>query len=86
MPLNLLHSDTLSAWDVVGMKRDIKTFRDICSINGMTDEERFEFSEYIHDLKRSGHVGSGTGGDFTFQELSQLAREFMGTPDDDSES
>ena len=64
------------------MKRDIKTFRDVCSINGMTDEERFEFSEYIHDLKRSGHRGSGTGGDFTFQELDRLAKEFMGSVDE----
>ena len=64
------------------MKRDIKAFRDICKMNGMTDEERYEFSEYIHQLKRSGHGGTGTGGDFTFQELDSLAREFKESLED----
>jgi len=42
----------------------------------MTPEERREFGDYIHKMKRSGHHGSGERGDFTYKELDQLADEF----------
>jgi len=41
----------------------------------MSPEERREFGDYIHKLKRSGHYGSERG-DFTYEELDQLAKEF----------
>ncbi len=59
------------------MKDDIKKFRSVCKKNKMTPEQEFEFSEYIHELKDSGYGGSGKGGDFTFQELDNLAKEFL---------
>jgi hypothetical protein len=43
----------------------------------MTPEQEFEFSEYIHELKDSSYRGSGKGGDFAFQELDNLAKEFL---------
>jgi hypothetical protein len=43
----------------------------------MTDEQCWEFSDYIHDLKDSGYKGSGKNGDFTYNELNQLARQFL---------
>jgi hypothetical protein len=60
------------------MKRDTKTFRAVCQNNNMTDEQIYAFSEYIHDLKRSGHGGSAKKGDFTYQELDEIAKEFLG--------
>jgi hypothetical protein len=60
------------------MKDDIKQFRSICRKHNMTEEEEYEFSDYIHGLKNSGHGGSGKNGDFTFKELDALAAEFLG--------
>jgi hypothetical protein len=60
------------------MKRDIQTFRAVCHNNHMTDEQIYAFSEHIHELKESGYRGSGTRGDFTYQELDELAKEFLG--------
>jgi len=40
-------------------------------------EMRFEFSEYIHNLKASGYMGTRKNGDFTFQELVNMAKEFL---------
>lgn len=59
------------------MKDDIKKFRSVCKKNRMTPEQEFEFSEYIHELKGPGYRGSGRGGVFTFQELDNLAKEFL---------
>lgn len=43
----------------------------------MSDEVRWEFSDYIHDLKDRGYKGSGRNGDFTYNELDRLAKEFL---------
>lgn len=64
------------------MKRDIRRFRAICGKNGMDDELRYDFSEYVHELKDSGIKGSGKNGDFTFEELDALAKEFLGRSND----
>jgi len=64
------------------MKPDIKTFRAACRLNGIiTDEDIYDFSDFIHDLKDKGYRGSGKHGDFTFDELGKLAREFRGEED-----
>jgi hypothetical protein len=44
----------------------------------MTDEERYEFSQYLHNKKSSGLRGVGRKGDFSFKELDDLAGEFLG--------
>lgn len=64
-------------------KRDIQQFDSICKRHNMTDEDAWEFSDYIHGLKASGHKGSGKRGDFTYRELDSLAREFLGRMEDD---
>ena len=65
------------------MKKDIKTFRAVCRRYHMTDEQVYDFSDYVHELKESGYAGSGSRGDFTFKELDQLARDFLGLNDQD---
>lgn len=64
------------------MKRDIRTFRAACRLNGITGGDVYEFSAYLHKLKAEGTRGSGTNGDFTFEELGELASEFKGESDD----
>ena len=59
------------------MKDDIKRVRKIATKHGMSPEERREFGDYIEDQKRSGNVGSGPRGDFTWDELDRLADDFM---------
>jgi hypothetical protein len=39
------------------MKDDIKRFRSFCRRNAMSDEERYEFSAYLHGRKESGEKG-----------------------------
>ena len=68
------------------MKDDIKRFRSVCRKHKMTEEEEYEFSDYIHDLKDSGHGGSGKNGDFTFGELDALAEEFLGEDNEQHQS
>jgi hypothetical protein len=36
------------------------------------------FGDFIEDCKSRGEEGSGKGGDFTFDELRDKAREFLG--------
>ncbi len=43
----------------------------------MSPEQTWEFSDYIHSLKNSGDFGSGKRGDFTYQELDALAKQFL---------
>lgn len=49
---------------------------------GMGAEARRKFREHIHMLKNSGHKGSlDDEGNFTFQELDELARDMLGLDD-----
>jgi hypothetical protein len=59
------------------MKRDIKTFRAVCRRYHMTSEQIYDFSDYVHELKDAGFGGTGTRGDFTFEELADLAEAFL---------
>ncbi len=60
------------------MKADIKEVESIARRHGMSRKQRREFGDYIHEKKQSGEGGSKPNGDFTYQELDQLAREFLG--------
>jgi hypothetical protein len=66
----------------MGKKKDIKQVDALAAKYRMSPEERAAFGEYIHSLKRIGHRGGGTGGDFTFKELEALAREIKGLTDE----
>lgn len=45
----------------------------------MRSEERREFGEFLEDEKAIGNRGTkNERGDFTYQELRQKAREFLG--------
>jgi hypothetical protein len=59
------------------MKDDIKLFRAVARKHKMSPEQTWEFSDYIHNLKESGDYGSGKRGDFTYQELNDLAKDFL---------
>ncbi len=60
------------------MKDDIKRFRSFCRRNGLSDEERYEFSAYLHARKERGGKGSAKKGDFTLDELKEILKEFRG--------
>ena len=62
--------------------RDIKQVDAVVHMFNMTDEEDWGFRDYIHELKDSGHYGSKKNGDFTFRELVQHAREYLGLTDE----
>ena len=49
---------------------------------GMTDEQEWGFRDYIHDQKDAGYYGSKKNGDHTYNELLQLAREYLGLTDE----
>jgi hypothetical protein len=48
----------------------------------MSRAQELAFREYIHECKDTGYRGSAGGGDFTMDELRQLAREFLNLDDE----
>jgi hypothetical protein len=62
----------------MGRKRDIRQIDAIAREFEMDPQERREFGDHIEDCKRAGEKGSGKGGDFTYDELREKAREFRG--------
>lgn len=45
----------------------------------MTEEERRDFGDFLEEEKAAGNGGTkNEPGDFTYQELRQKAREFLG--------
>jgi hypothetical protein len=69
------------AWQdvAVGRKRDIREVDRIAKQFDMDGDTRKEFGDYLEECKRSGDVGSKNDrGDFTWSELEQKAREFLG--------
>jgi hypothetical protein len=49
----------------------------------MSPDAHLGFREYLHDCKESGHRGTANDrGDFTMNELRELAREYLGLGDD----
>ena len=62
----------------MGNKRDITQIQAIAEEFGMDVEERYEFGDYVEECKRHGVRGSGKRGDFTYAQLRERAREFLG--------
>lgn len=60
-------------------KKDIQQLEAVAREFDMTDEERRDFGDFIEEEKEAGNGGSkNERGDFTYQELRQKAREFLG--------
>jgi hypothetical protein len=62
----------------VAKKQDIRKFEAAARELGMSPRERREFGDYVEECKRKGDRGTGTGGDFTYDELLEKGREFRG--------
>lgn len=63
----------------MGKKHDIKKVEAIAKLFGMDEETRRDFGDFIEECKQTGHRGSKNDrGDFTWSELEQKAREFLG--------
>ena len=62
--------------------KDIKQVDAVIIKFGMSDEQGWGYRDYIHQLKGAGHGGSGKKGDFTFKELCQIARDYLGLNDE----
>ncbi len=68
----------------MGRKKDLREVDDVAYQLDMTEEERFEFGDFIEDCKAHGDRGSkNERGDFTRSELIQKAREFLGLSDEE---
>ena len=67
----------------MGRKRDIRQIEAIAKEFNMDSEERREFGDYVEDCKRSGEVGSGPNGDFTYAELRDKFLNFAERNSDD---
>ena len=61
----------------MGRKVDLKKVDRIAREEGIPDELRDEFGDYLHGCKKSGDYGSGPRGDYTDQELREKAKEFL---------
>jgi RHS repeat-associated protein len=62
-----------------GRKQDIKQVDDVAREFKMDKSQREEFGDYLEREKAAGHGGTANDrGDFTYQELRQKAREFLG--------
>ena len=60
-------------------KKDIQHIEAVAREFGMDDEQRRQFGDYIEDEKQGGRRGSNNAkGDFTYDELREMAREFLG--------
>src|SRR5690606_29296394 len=62
-----------------GKKEDIRQIEDVAREFDMTPEQRREFGDFVEEMKVYGHRGTkNERGDFTYQELRGLARQFLG--------
>jgi hypothetical protein len=56
----------------------------LTSSDGVDDDERDEFGDFLEKEKRCGRGGTkNERGDFTWEELKQKARQFLGYGDDE---
>lgn len=63
----------------MGKKKDIQQVEAIAREFNMTEEERRDFGDFLEEEKAVGNGGTkNERGDFTYQELIQKAREFLG--------
>jgi RHS repeat-associated protein len=69
---------------ITASKSDIKQVNDIARLFRMSEEERDEFGDFLEEEKRCGRGGSkNERGDFTWKELKEKARDFLGYEDDE---
>ncbi|MBR8838854.1 MAG: hypothetical protein DSM106950_33835 [Stigonema ocellatum SAG 48.90 = DSM 106950] len=60
-------------------KKDIQQVEAVAREFNMTEEERREFGDFLEEEKAVGNGGTkNERGDFSYQELRQKAREFLG--------
>lgn len=60
-------------------KKDIQQVETVAKEFNMTEEERRDFGDFLEEGKAAGNGGTkNEPGDFTYQELRQKAREFLG--------
>lgn len=60
-------------------KRDIKQVNAIVNEFNMTEADRRSFGKFLETEKAAGYGGTkNERGDFTYEELRQKAREFLG--------
>ena len=63
----------------MGKKQDIRDVEAVATRFGMDAETRREFGDYLEECKRAGDVGArNERGDYTWDELEQKAKEFLG--------
>ncbi|MFB2892103.1 hypothetical protein ACE1CI_04055 [Aerosakkonemataceae cyanobacterium BLCC-F50] len=63
----------------MGKKKDIQQVEAVAREFNMNESERRDFGDFIEEEKAAGNVGTkNERGDFTYQELQQKAREFLG--------
>ena len=62
----------------MGRKANLRQVDEVCRHHRMTPDQDRRFRRLLHELKKSGHGGTANGrGDFTRQELHDLASEFV---------
>ena len=67
----------------MGHKPDLQQIDEAADKFNMTEQERFEFGDFLEDCKANGDRGSkNERGDFTWPELIEKAREFLGLGDE----
>ena len=60
-------------------KKDIQQVKAVAHEFNMTEEERRDFGDFLEEEKAVGNGGTkNERGDFTYQELRQKARNFLG--------
>ncbi len=57
----------------MGRKEDLRQVDTVAREIGI---DRHDFGDFIHEYKRSGERGSHAAGDFTIEELRDLAQQF----------
>jgi hypothetical protein len=63
----------------LGKKKDIQQVEAVSREFNMTEEERRDFGDFLEAEKLAGNGGTkNERGDFTYQDLKQKARIFLG--------
>ena len=63
----------------MGRKSDLRQVDSVATEFGMDAQARREFGDYLEECKEAGDGGTANDRcDFTYEELRQKAREFLG--------
>ena len=61
----------------MGRKQDLRKVDWIAKEGGLTEEQRDQFGDYLHDCKSSGDKGTRNDqGDYTDDEMREKLKEF----------